>query len=69
MSEHAPDDPVEVLQRWEDAGAVWRVLADHGPALTIGLFTCDGGEEVSRFTTEDPGLRRFLLTRPEEATS
>lgn len=52
-----------MLRRWEDAGAVWRVMGIHGDAVTIGLFSCDGGEEVSRFTTSDPDLLRFLAGR------
>ena len=60
MTEQAPDDPVDVLRRWQDAGAVWKVLHQQGDRLTIGLFTCDGGEEVSRFTAEDPALAHFV---------
>jgi hypothetical protein len=60
MSEQHPEDPVEVLRRWQDTGAVWHVLGHRGDAVTIGLFTCDGGEEVSRFTTRSPALLRFL---------
>ncbi len=63
MSEERPDDPVEVLRRWEASGAVWHVVAEHGNAVTVGLFTCDGGQEVSRFTAEDPELLRFIASR------
>ncbi|WP_460797232.1 hypothetical protein [Nocardioides pacificus] len=63
MSEEQPDDPVEVLRRWEDTGAVWRVLSRRDGEVTIGLFTCDGGEEVSRFVTDDPALATFVETR------
>ena len=63
MSEPDPDDPIEVLRRWEDTGAVWHVVGHHGDAVTIGLFRCDGGEEVSRFTTRGPALLRFLAAR------
>ena len=60
MSATDPDDPVEVLRRWEAAGAVWRVLGHHGDVVTVGLFTCDGGEEVGRLSSGDPALVRFL---------
>ncbi len=41
--------PAAVLRRWEDSGAVWRVVAEDTAGLTIGLLTCDAGEEVARF--------------------
>jgi hypothetical protein len=62
MSGHHAEDPVAVLRRWEQSGAIWHVLAQDGDTVTIGLFTCDGGEEVSRFTSDDLGLLRFLTT-------
>lgn len=61
------EDPVDVLRRWEDAGAEWRVLGRHGRGVTVGLFTCTGGEEVSRLTSEDPALVDFLGDRTSSA--
>lgn len=58
-------DPVETLRRWQDSGAIWRVLARRADSVTIGLFECTGGQEVDRFTSADPALLRFL----EERTS
>jgi hypothetical protein len=57
------DDPVEVLQRWDDTGAVWRVLARTPAEITIALCTCDGGEEVGRLCSGDPRLAAFLAGR------
>lgn len=54
------DDPVAVLQRWQDHGAVWRVLGRHADGVTIGLYTCSGGEEVDRFTSSDPRLLEWV---------
>ena len=54
------DDPSEILRRWGDAGAHWKVLARNGDTVTIGLFRCDGGEEVDRITSSDPRLHRFV---------
>lgn len=54
------DSPVETLRRWEGSGAVWRVMGQHASRVTVGLFTCDGGEEVSRITSDDPALVAFL---------
>jgi hypothetical protein len=42
-------DPVPVLERWEHAGALWRVLLERRAETVVGLFTCDGGEEIARF--------------------
>lgn len=57
------DDPVDVLTRWEAAGAVWRVVARRGDAVTVALCQCDGGEEVSRLTSSEPGLIAYLAGR------
>jgi hypothetical protein len=55
-----PDDPVEVLRRWEDFGAVWQVVARTPEQLTISLRRCDAGEEVSRLVSDDPALREYV---------
>jgi hypothetical protein len=57
------EDPVEVLRRWESSGALWRVLSRRGGSLEIGLFTCDGGEEMSRFVSDDGALRAYVGDR------
>jgi hypothetical protein len=49
-------EPVSRLLRWELAGGLWRVLDRDGGELTIGLFTCDAGEEMDRFTSTDEQL-------------
>ena len=56
-------DRVAELQRWQDAGAVWEVISRKGPSVTIALLRCDGGEEVDRFTSEDPQLLEFIGDR------
>ncbi len=61
------DDPVAVLQRWEDAGAHWAVIGRGGGAVTVGLYRCDGGEEVDRLTSADPRLVQFLDGRDSSA--
>lgn len=52
-----------VLQRWEDSGAHWAVLERRNGVVTVGLFRCDGGEEVDRLTSADPALLEFLAGR------
>jgi hypothetical protein len=59
----APDDPVAVLQRWEDAGAIWRVIHRSNDSVTVALYQCDGGEEVDRIRSADPRLLRYLEGR------
>ncbi|HEY7053949.1 MAG TPA: hypothetical protein VH496_17725 [Mycobacterium sp.] len=58
-----PDDPVAILQRWADSGAVWRVIHRGRNDVTVGLYRCDGGEEVDRVTSADPRLLAFLAIR------
>jgi hypothetical protein len=57
------DDPVEKLRRWEDSGAVWRVLSRTGGTVVVALLTCSAGEEVDRFTSDDPGLLAYVGRR------
>lgn len=56
-------DAVAALQRWEDTGAVWRVLARDGVRLTVGLFTCTASELVDHVVSDDPELARFVGDR------
>ena len=63
MMDQVSDDPVAVLQRWQDAGAHWAVIARHADVITVGLYRCDGGEEVDRITSSDPRLAVFLAGR------
>ena len=56
-------DPVAELQRWQDSGALWEVLARKGGSVTIALLRCDGGEEMERFTSDDPRLLAFIGDR------
>ncbi|MFB1296568.1 hypothetical protein ACAG24_013700 [Mycobacterium sp. pW049] len=56
-------DRAAELRRWEESGALWRVLGRTATAVTVTLLTCDGGEEVGRFTSEDPRLLAFVGDR------
>ena len=60
MDESSPRDPVGALRRWEEAGAHWRVVATRPSEVTIALLTCDGGEEVSRFTSSNEELLAYV---------
>lgn len=61
-------DLVAELQRWEDSGAVWAVVARASGRLTVALLRCDGGEEVDRFTSTDPALLAFVGDRMDSTT-
>jgi hypothetical protein len=56
-------DRAAELLRWQDSSAVWEVLARSGGSVTIGLLRCDGGEEVDRFSSDDPRLLAFIGDR------
>jgi len=60
-------DRTAELQRWQDSGAVWEVIARTADNVTIGLLRCDGGEEVDRFTSDDPRLLAFIGDRRSSA--
>jgi hypothetical protein len=53
-------DRVAELIRWEDAGATWQVISRTARGVTIALMRCDGGEEVDRFSSDDPVLLAFV---------
>ncbi|MBF6061216.1 hypothetical protein IU500_16050 [Nocardia terpenica] len=57
------DDPVAVLRRWAESGAVWRVLSRRGGRVTVGLYECTGGAEVDRIESGDPALLDYLGDR------
>ena len=56
------NDPVEVLRRWEDHGAVWRVVSLSDERAVVDLCTCHG-EPVERLESTDAALLRFLAER------
>lgn len=56
-------DLVGTLLRWEESGAVWRVVARTPSRVTIALLRCDGGEEVERLTTTNPATLSFVAGR------
>jgi hypothetical protein len=56
-------DRVAELQRWQDSGAVWEVVSRRDGRVTVALLRCDGGEEVDRFSSDDPRLLAFIHDR------
>jgi hypothetical protein len=63
-----PETPVDILTRWEDNGAVWRVEALGDDHAVVALCTCTG-ETVDRLESGDDELLRFLRARGRESGS
>ena len=59
------EDPAAVVQRWADCGGYWRVVDRRAGTVTVGLFRCDGGEEMDRVTSADPRFVEFLAGRSD----
>jgi hypothetical protein len=63
MTDRPGDELIQALLRWQQSGAVWRVL-QHQPTLaTVALLRCDAGEEVERLTSDDPVWLEYLHGR------
>jgi hypothetical protein len=58
-----PEDPLAVLRRWEDGGGSWLVRRRSARGVDLTLLTCDGGEEMARLISGDPGLLAYLGDR------
>lgn len=56
-------DLVSALNRWQDSGAVWRVVERTPSRITVALLRCDGGEEVQRLSSSNPVWLAFLRAR------
>lgn len=56
------ETPVEILQRWEEHGAVWRIVSIGDERAIVDLCTCYG-EPVERIESDDPNVLEFLRAR------
>ena len=65
-AERRPMNTIEVLERWEQFGATWRIVGRTRGSVTISLCRCDGGEEVQRITSSDPDLLAWLAGRTSD---
>jgi hypothetical protein len=57
------ETPVEVLERWELGGAVWRAVHVSDHKAIVDLCTCHG-EPVDRIESADRDLIALLHRRP-----
>ena len=53
---------LEVLERWEQSGAIWRVRTLSESAAVIDLCTCFG-EPVETLRATQPDVLRYLAAR------
>jgi hypothetical protein len=58
------ETPIEILERWEEHGAQWRVVHVSDVHAVVDLCTCTG-EPVDRLESDDRELIRFLRDRAE----
>jgi hypothetical protein len=58
------EDPVEVLERWRDSGATYRILHLSDEAAIVQLCACTG-EPVDRLESHDPEFVRYLRENAE----
>jgi hypothetical protein len=56
------ESPVDVLRRWEDHGAEWRIELLTEERAVVMLCTCTG-EPVERLESDDAALLKFLRER------
>ena len=61
-----PDDPIDVLRRWEDHGAEWRIASLTDARAVVLLCTCTG-EPVDRIESGDSRLLSYLRDRAATA--
>ena len=59
------ENPVDVLERWEDSGAIWRIESLTDERATVVLCTCTG-EPVDRIESADDQLLGYLRERERE---
>jgi hypothetical protein len=60
-----PDDALERLRRWEDAGGHWRIVSERAGSLVVALERCDGGEEVDRVVSHDPAFIDYATSHSD----
>ena len=57
------DDLAAVLGRWESFGGHWRVISRSEESVTIGLLSCDSGEQMGRVTGSSLDLAGYEADR------
>jgi hypothetical protein len=63
MMGRMPESPLLTLERWEDAGAGWRLARPTASGVVVELLACTG-EVVDHLESGDPALRAYLAVRP-----
>ena len=55
-------ETIDILERWERSGAIWRVQSISGAEAVVELCTCFG-EPVELVRTTDAETLRYLAAR------
>jgi hypothetical protein len=59
-----PCAPIEVLERWEAFGGLWRSRgSSSADDAVVELCSCHG-EPIDELRSSDPALARYLARRP-----
>lgn len=58
-----PEPPLDVLRRWEDHGAPWRLAWRTEDEAAVDLLSCTG-ERMDQLRSTDPALLAYLERRP-----
>jgi len=58
-----PDSTIDVLERWEAHGAIWRALTVTETLAVIELCTCYG-VPVDELRSSDPEVIAYVAARP-----
>lgn len=61
MSGATGQEPLAILQRWEDSGGTWRLVSDDGDAVVLELLTCTGGEVMGHLRSHNPTVLTHVL--------
>lgn len=59
----AQQSPIDILTRWEEHGALWRVSRVEPGGVTIELCSCTG-EAMQQLCSDDAELRAYVARRP-----
>ena len=62
-----PGGLVDVLTRWERFGGQWRVLRVDEDWIELGLYSCDGGEQMHLISGARTSVLRSFLSGRESS--
>lgn len=63
-----PGGLVDVLTRWERFGGHWSVLRVDDDWMELGLYSCNGGEQMHRISGARTSVLRSFLSGRQSST-